>query len=45
MIKPIRSRSPEAVQARLRGGAGKHADRRLKRLKTRQTRLQAALKE
>lgn len=32
---PIKSRSPEAVQAKLRGGAGKHGDRRLKRQRTR----------
>lgn len=45
MATPIRSRSPEALAAMLRGGAGKHGDRRTKRTRTRQTRLRAALRD
>jgi hypothetical protein len=34
-IEMLKPRSPESLAVKLRGGAGKHGDRRLKRLKTR----------
>lgn len=37
--------SPGALAAMLRGGAGKHGDRRTKRLRTRSSQSRAALKE
>lgn len=42
MPKP---RSAGAVAAMLRGGAGKHGDRRLKRLKTRSSKKRQAIQE
>lgn len=44
-VSPVRSRSIEAREAMLRGGAGKHSDRRTKRQRTRQTALRAALRD
>lgn len=41
----IKTRSLEARDAMLRGGAGKHADRRLKRQRTRATQKRAALRD
>lgn len=41
----MKSPSPGAKAALLRGGAGKHGDRRTKRLKTRRAQKQAAIKE
>lgn len=40
-----KGRSPGALAALVRGGAGKHGDRRTKRLRTRGARLRAELKE
>ena len=42
---PIRARSRVALAAHLRGGAGKHADRRTRRLRTRQATNRAALRD
>lgn len=41
----MRTGSPGALQALLRGGAGAMADRRTKRTKTRQAQLRAALRD
>lgn len=41
----IKARSLEARDAKLRGGAGKHGDRRLKRQRTRATQKRAALRD
>ncbi len=45
MSEPIRTRSPEARAALMRGGAGKHADRRTKRRRTRSATKRAAIRE
>ena len=45
MTTPVRSRSIEARDAKLRSGAGKHGDRRLKRLKTRKAQKAQAFRD
>jgi hypothetical protein len=44
-MNPIKARSEEAMRAKLRGGAGKHQDRRLKRQRTRSAQKRAAIRE
>lgn len=45
MSEPVRTRSIEARDAKLRTGSGTHGDRRLKRLKTRSAQKREALRE
>lgn len=44
-MNAIKTRSLEARDAKLRGGAGKHADRRTKRERTRATQKARAIRD
>lgn len=43
--KPVQTRSQGALQARLRGGAGAHGDRRTKRQRSRSDRERTAIQD